>query len=107
VFKRLERFGITKGSCREYLVTNGLEPGKGFDGFLEKISRDAVMLSYVSSVLHIADEMSWGLIPEDVGYETGHEIIRSTISKNASKSGDLAADIMSAISMRATGTDDF
>lgn len=101
IFKRLERFGITKGSCEEYLVANGLEPGKGFGAAIEKISCDKVMLSCVSSILHIEDEISWGLIPEDEGYEAGREIICAVISKDAPGSKDLIADIVSAVSMKA------
>ena len=68
---------------------------------LEKISKDKTMLSYVSSVLHIADEISWGLMPKDAGYEVGHEVICATISKNTPKSNYLVSDLVSAISIRA------
>ena len=101
VFRRLERFGVTKGSCREYLVSNGLEPSEGFGAALEKISGDRIMLSYVSAVLQIADGISCGLIPEAEGYETGRKIIRACISEDAPAGGDLIADIVSAISLRA------
>jgi hypothetical protein len=105
VFKRLECFGITKASCREYLLNRELEPGSGFDSQLDNISKDPVILSYVSSVLHIADGMTWGLIPMEEGYEIGYRIISETLSKSATKSGDLATDIMSAISIKAFRTD--
>lgn len=101
VFKRLERFGITRTSCKEYLAANGLDPGKEFDASLERISKDKTMLSYVSSVLHIADEVSWGLIPQDAGYEVCREIICAVISKDAPKSDDIITDLVSAISMAA------
>ena len=101
VFKRLERFGITKRSCVEYLISKGLEPGSGIDAALDRISGDKIMLSYVSAVLQIADEIAWGLIPGHEGYEVGREIICNAISKDASKSNDLVADIVSSISIKA------
>ncbi|MCL2031994.1 MAG: adenosylcobinamide amidohydrolase [Methanomassiliicoccaceae archaeon] len=103
VFKRLERFGVTKRSCREYLTTVGLVPGDGFDAALDAISGDRIMLSYVSAVLQIADEISWKLIPKAEGYKIGRKIICAAISEDASKSNDLVADIVSAIAMRALG----
>ncbi|MCL2149314.1 MAG: adenosylcobinamide amidohydrolase [Methanomassiliicoccaceae archaeon] len=101
VFKRLERFGVTNGSCREYLAANGLDPGKGFDEELERISKDKAVLSYVSAVLQIADGISFGVIPPHDGYEAGRDIIHGTISRNASSSGDLIQDLVSALSMKA------
>ncbi len=105
VFRRLERFGITKGTCIKYLIEIGKTPDTGFEERLDSISKDVNILAIVCSVIHIADEISWGLIPHDAGYEIGHEIICRTLSDNIPER-DLIRDLVAAISQIAADSKD-
>ena len=94
-FKRLERFGITKGSLQKHLAANGLESAYELDAVLKKTSEDKTLSAFASSIIHIADEISWGLMPPGEGYEAGRRII-CAMYLDVPETGDLISDFASA-----------
>lgn len=96
ILKRLERFGVTEDSFRDSVEKFGKTADKMFWKRLGDISLDSYTGACVSSVIQIVDEISWGLIPFESGYEVGHKIICSTIS-DVIPEGNLIDEIVSAI----------
>ncbi len=74
---RLDRFGIDE--ARYWKVASTLEGENKKPGFIEqlrKISRNPALVAATVSVLHIIDEVSWGLIPENAGRKAAFAIMR-------------------------------
>ncbi|KGK97804.1 hypothetical protein LI82_08505 [Methanococcoides methylutens] len=74
---RLDRFGIDE--ARYWKVASTLEGENKKPGFIEqlrKISRNPALVAATVSVLHIIDEISWGLIPENAGRKAAFAIMR-------------------------------
>ncbi len=74
---RLERFGVDE--ARYWKVASGI-PGENkkarFINDLRTISHNPVLVSCVASVLHIVDEVKWGLIPENSGKKAAIAMMR-------------------------------
>ena len=65
---RLERFGITGEDFWE--AASALPGEHDRDGFLSALGERAnspVLVAVTASLLHIADEVAWGLLPRDAG----------------------------------------
>jgi adenosylcobinamide hydrolase len=68
VFARLERFGIDEKDIWKAAASMGGDCSKSrFRESLKELSTDPAIVSATSSVLHIVDEVSWGLMPENPG----------------------------------------
>ncbi len=105
VLKRLERLGVTKDSFRDYVESTGGIAGELFWERLDLVSSDSSIIASVSAVIQIMDEISWGLIPLESGYEIGHKIICATIFDVEPKE-DLINEIIIAIADKAISDSD-
>ncbi len=74
---RLERFGVDEA---KYWKVASAIPGENkknrFINDLRTISRNPILVSCVASVLHIIDEVNWGLIPENSGKKAAIAMMR-------------------------------
>jgi len=78
---RLERFKVDEAMY--WKVASTLEGENKKPIFIEKLRRaakDPTLVSLTASVLHIMDEVSWGLIPENAGRKAAFAIIREVPS---------------------------
>ncbi len=74
---RLERFGI--GEADYWKVASHMDGENRKAMFLRTLrglSKDPLLVGAVSSVLHIMDEVSWGLIPETAGRQLAVNIMK-------------------------------
>lgn len=78
---RLERFKVDEAIY--WKVASTLEGENKKPIFIEKLRRvakDPRLVSLTASVLHIVDEVSWGLIPENAGRKAAFAIMREVPS---------------------------
>jgi adenosylcobinamide hydrolase len=65
---RLDRFGVDESQYWKVASTlEGDNRKNSFTEELRKVSRNPALVAATCSVLHIIDEVSWGLIPENAG----------------------------------------
>ncbi|MDI3539184.1 MAG: adenosylcobinamide hydrolase [Methanolobus sp.] len=77
MFVRLERFGIDEKAIWKAAASMGGDCSKArFRESLKEMSTDPSLVSAASSVLHIVDEVSWGLMPENPGKKAAFSIMR-------------------------------
>lgn len=77
MFVRLERFGIDEKAVWKAAASMGGDCSKTrFRESLKEVSTDPAFVSAASSVLHIVDEVSWGLMPENPGKKAAFSIMR-------------------------------
>lgn len=77
MFVRLERFGIDEKAVWKTAASMGGDCSKvRFREGLKEMSTDPSLVSAASSVLHIVDEVSWGLMPENPGKKAAFSIMR-------------------------------
>jgi adenosylcobinamide hydrolase len=77
MFVRLERFGIDEKAIWKAAASMGGDCSKvRFRESLKEMSTDPSLVSAASSVLHIVDEVSWGLMPENPGKKAAFSIMR-------------------------------
>lgn len=74
---RLQRFRVTE---REVWTSSLNFPGicteQGFYQSLRRLAERPDVVAATGSILHLKDEMSWGLIPEDVGRRMGSAMVK-------------------------------
>ncbi len=87
--KRVRRYGIDEESILEEA---GVDDPQSRE-ILESACRDGRVVSTVASVVHILDEIDWGLLGGSKGSEIGGEILRSTLYSDLVPSGDLLLDL--------------
>ncbi len=90
--KRLMRYGITESTLTERAKSEGINPVR-FSLELSKTATDERIVALTGCILHIQDEMEWGLISKVAGLETGHEIIRTVMHLDYEQSDNLAEDL--------------
>lgn len=74
---RLERFGIGESDYwRAASMMSGENRKNLFISELRNIAKNPSLVGTTSSVLHIVDEVSWGMIPEMAGKKSAFAIIR-------------------------------
>ncbi|MDW5562036.1 MAG: adenosylcobinamide amidohydrolase [Methanomassiliicoccus sp.] len=73
---RLKRYRINENDC---WTASAQFPGNigeaEFRSSLRNLSREPEMVAAIGSILHIVDEVSWGLIPEEEGNRFGNNMI--------------------------------
>ena len=75
---RLERFGIDEKKYWEAsLSLPGTNHKEKFTDDLHYFSKNSVVVAMVSSILHIVDEVEWGLIPETAGKKAAVSIMKT------------------------------
>lgn len=68
---RLDRFGIDEEKYWQTAVlVTGIKEKEKFMAKLHNFSTNPMVVAVVSSILHIVDEIEWGLIPESAGKRT-------------------------------------
>ncbi len=73
---RLERFGIGEEEFWEAAVSlPGEHCREEFCACLREMAGDPVLVAATASVLHIADEVAWGLLPDDAGRRAAHAMM--------------------------------
>ena len=76
---RLERFGITEEDIWQAVAPHsyaGAPERERFLASLREEAADPVLVAATAAVLHIADEVAWGLLPEDAGRDAVRRIMR-------------------------------
>ncbi|SFM48766.1 adenosylcobinamide amidohydrolase [Methanolobus profundi] len=74
---RLERFGIDEGHY--WKVASHMEGDNrkaAFFKILRELSKSPALVSATGSILHIVDEISWGLVPETAGRKVAVSIMK-------------------------------
>ena len=75
---RLERFGIDEEKYWKIASSNMKIKNKNkFLNDLRNFSRNPSVVAMIASILHIVDEIEWGLIPELSGKKTAHYIMKT------------------------------
>ncbi|MDI3485753.1 MAG: adenosylcobinamide hydrolase [Methanolobus sp.] len=75
---RLERFGISEADY--WKVASGLNGANRKAAFLKvlrEMSKNPVLVGATGTILHIVDEISWGLIPETAGRRVAVSVMKS------------------------------
>ena len=67
---RLERFGVDEEHYWSAVKGMGAHEKKEFLQNLRRISENPSVVAMLASILHIMDEINWGLIPEDASKRT-------------------------------------
>lgn len=96
VMVRLKRYRIDASDCWK---ASSRFPGdigeEEFRSSLRVLSKRPELVAAVGSILHIADEISWGLIPEDEGNRFGNNMIArlpQIVGMGSGWSGQLSID---------------
>jgi adenosylcobinamide hydrolase len=79
---RLRRFGITEEDIWEAVAASPHAGGREKDRFLVALTKEAndpVLVAATAAVLHIADEVLWGLLPEEAGRDAVRRIMSGII----------------------------
>ena len=77
IMVRLSRFGIREEEVWNYATRlDGENRRPAFFQSLHQISRDPHLLSGVTAIIHIIDEISWELLPETAGKEAARIYLR-------------------------------
>ena len=75
---RLERFGFNQENYWEHVKSTYKNQDKtNFIPILYHFSKNPVVVSLVASILHIVDEINWGLISEPVGKKTAIYLMKT------------------------------
>ncbi|HII84795.1 MAG TPA: adenosylcobinamide amidohydrolase, partial [Methanobacterium subterraneum] len=75
---RLERFGFNQENYWEHVKSTYKNQDKtNFMPILYHFSKNPVVVSLVASILHIVDEINWGLISEPVGKKTAIYLMKT------------------------------
>lgn len=75
---RLERFGVNPEDYWKHVKNAYSQQDKTtFMLKLDEFSKNPLIVSMVASILHIMDEINWGLIPEPTGKKTAISIIKT------------------------------
>ncbi|NLL94999.1 MAG: adenosylcobinamide amidohydrolase [Thermoplasmatales archaeon] len=104
VLKRIERYGITEDDVLEHCEWADRETA---GNNLRRISSDGRLVSAVASVLHIEDEIGWGLLDPAEGRSVGNgiivksfsEILGANLAGDIDPDGDLIGNITAALGM--------
>ncbi len=81
--RRLERYKVKPESYFDSIKKMSSEVDMAsFNETLKYMSVDPSLVSIVCSVIHIQDEIGWGLVPLEEGTEIGNKIIRNLLLKN-------------------------
>jgi adenosylcobinamide hydrolase len=78
---RMDRFGVTEESYWKAAENLGINDKNQFMQNLKELSGDPVIVAMTSAVLHVVDEVNWGLISESAG-----KMAAATIMKTFSES---------------------
>ena len=74
---RMDRFGVDEAQYWKVASTlEGENKKPRFTEELRKVSRNPALVAATASVLHIIDEISWGLIPENAGRKAAFSIMK-------------------------------
>ncbi|WP_440951497.1 adenosylcobinamide amidohydrolase [Methanococcoides sp. FTZ1] len=74
---RLDRFDVDEAQYWKVASTlEGENKRHRFTEELRKVSRNPALVAATASVIHIIDEVSWGLIPENAGRKTAIAIMK-------------------------------
>ena len=74
---RLERFGISDADYWKVASgLNGANRKAAFFKVLREMSRNPVLVGATGTILHIVDEISWGLIPETAGRRVAVSVMK-------------------------------
>ena len=84
LMEMMERYGYDQDKL--YRLADCLNYREYIEKLIDNDS-DPRMLALVSSIIHIANEIRWGLVPEDTGYEAGIGLIR--LFREPTRSGSL------------------
>lgn len=75
---RLERFGFSEENYWQYLKTLDSPLSKdNLMKILHDFSKNPLVVSMLSSILHIVDEINWGLLPEIAGKKTAISMMKT------------------------------
>ena len=75
---RLNRFGIDEEKYWQTAVLfTGMKQKEKFIENLHKFSKNPLIVAMVSSILHIVDEIEWGLLPEASGKKTAVSVMKT------------------------------
>lgn len=74
---RMDRFGVTPENYWKYAENMGATDKSQFMRDLKDLSRDPVAVALTSAVLHVVDEVKWGLIPESAGKMAVNAIMKT------------------------------
>ncbi|MDD1723783.1 MAG: adenosylcobinamide amidohydrolase [Methanospirillum sp.] len=78
VMVRLDRFSVKEEDIwRRSCVMAGENRRPGFTASLREISREPALVGATAAVLHIHDEISWGLVPDTAGRNAAIKILLS------------------------------
>lgn len=99
VLKRLRRYGVESKNIIAKAPSD--IPAGVFAAALDTVSKDGSNVALVASVIHIQDEICWGLLDDCEGVEVGEEMIRSFVGSNIDLSGNLIDDLASMVSVLA------
>ncbi len=64
---RMERFGVTEENYWKAAENLGINDKNQFMQNLKELSGDPVIVAMTSAILHVVDEVNWGLISESAG----------------------------------------
>lgn len=83
VLARLKRFKIDKNLLwRDFQETHkGLLPQDQYMGLLAVISEEQELVALVSCLLHLADQLRWGLLSEETALEVAYRLVGTKIHK--------------------------
>ncbi len=99
VLKRLRRYGIESKDIVARAPTD--IPAEQFAFALDTVSKDGSNVALVASVIHIQDEIGWGLLDESEGVAVGEEMIRGFAGPDVYLEGNLIEDLSSMIAVLA------
>jgi len=75
---RLERFGFNQKNYWKHVKNTYIQQEKPrFMPKLYEFSKNPLVVSLVASILHIIDEINWGMIPDHIGKKTAISIMKT------------------------------
>lgn len=74
---RLERFGVGEEQYWKAAKNRGVSQKREFLRNLRQFSKNPIVVTMVASILHIIDEISWGLITEHHGKKTAIYVMKT------------------------------
>ncbi len=92
VLARLERFSIREDDLWKASIEFGGENRKArFIAALRELAREPQMVASVAALLHLVDEISWGLVPETAGSRAGIRMLASMAERGGPGQDELTA----------------
>lgn len=74
---RMDRFGVTEENYWKAAENLGIDDKTHFMQNLKELSADPVIVAMTSAILHVVDEVSWGLISESAGKVAAATIMKT------------------------------